>query len=490
MSPLLLRRFRAERLLREEFDALRARVLSSVRTRLRASGASIDAVDLEAAYSLAWQGLYAAVLEGEEVGNPAGWLAVVAFRRAIEESRVQGRRGGPSLDQSDDGSRPRAPLHVGVEPDLAAELDDRVRLRELFEGLRGLSERELQAATLCYLQGLTRAEAALLMGISVERMRKLMEGQGPRRPGVAGKVGALVETISQGGWCDAQGSLMRGLAFGMLDPAGERYRLAQLHREECPACRAYVLSLRGLATVLPPLPSLLHLALGAGAAGTVGASGVAGASLGAGPATGTGAGPAAGAATQSGPAIAGTLSASGAAGAGGAAGGGWLLAGGSAKLAMGCLLALTVGAGCVALSGGVAPVHPPDGRRTHLRAVGPAARTASSASPAPSGRLTSTSTGASSARLASSALTPAARASREFGPEQPLAGGTVRSGTGSGAQGVTASAVSSAFEQGAQTGSRATRSASKGSAGDGSSASAADAGANAGSHAEREFGIG
>ena len=487
MSPLLLRRFRAERLLREEFDALRVRVLSSVRTRLRASGATLEEADLEAAYSLAWQGLYAAVLEGQEVGNPAGWLAVVAFRRAIEECRVGGRRRGPSLDHptAEDDRLGDAALEPAVAPDLAAELDDRVRLRELFEGLRGhLSERELQAATLCYLQGLTRAEAALLMGISAERMRKLMEGEGPRRPGVAGKVGSLVEIISGGGWCDAQGSLMRGLAFGMLDPAGERYRLAQLHRAECPACRAYVLSLRGLATVLPPLPSLLHLAVGAGAAGAAGASGVAGASLGAGPATGTGA---AGAATQSGPAIAGTLSASGAAGAGGAAGGGWLLAGGSvsAKLAIGCLLAITVGAGCVALSGGLPSGRPPVGRGNRPRAVRALAR------PPASGRLTATSTAPAAARVAaaSSALTAAGRASREFGPEQALGGGA-RASTGSGGEGVTANAASSAFEQAAHAGSPAGRSDASRSAGEGSSASAATAGAGGATHAEREFGIG
>ena len=36
---------------------------------------------------------------------------------------------------------------------------------------------------------------------------------------------------------------MRGLALGVLDPRGERYRLAQAHRDRCPACRAYVRSL-------------------------------------------------------------------------------------------------------------------------------------------------------------------------------------------------------------------------------------------------------
>ncbi len=78
-----------------------------------------------------------------------------------------------------------------------------------------------------------------------------MEGRGPGRPGVAGKVGELLEAIRGGEWCEQQGSLMRGLAFGILDPGGERYRLARLHQRECPACRAYVLSLRGLAAVLP-----------------------------------------------------------------------------------------------------------------------------------------------------------------------------------------------------------------------------------------------
>ena len=91
------------------------------------------------------------------------------------------------------------------------------------------------------------------MGISETRMRKLMEGPGPGRPGVAGKVGELVETIRGGGWCEEQGSLMRGLAFGILDPDGERYRLALAHQRECPACRTYILSLRGLAAVLPPV---------------------------------------------------------------------------------------------------------------------------------------------------------------------------------------------------------------------------------------------
>ena len=60
------------------------------------------------------------------------------------------------------------------------------------------------------------------------------------RPGVAGKVGELLETIRAGVCCAEQASLMRGFAFGILDPEGERYALALAHQRECPACRAYV----------------------------------------------------------------------------------------------------------------------------------------------------------------------------------------------------------------------------------------------------------
>jgi DNA-directed RNA polymerase specialized sigma24 family protein len=434
MSPLTVRRYRAERLLRKEFEGLRGRVLGTVRGRLRASGVSLDASDLEACYAQAWQGLYAAMLAGEEIANPTGWLALVTFRRAIEEHRSRRRSYPTSGVGEPDGlsGRHEADEAGGtLERDFAGELDDRIRLRQVFEGLRGrLSAREQEAAALCYLQGLSRSEAAARMGISESRMRKLMEGHGAGRPGVAGKVGELVETIRGGGWCEEQGSLMRGLAFGILDPEGERYRLALAHRRECPACRAYVVSLRGLAVVLP-MPVFLPGVLGAGALAGVGAG--AGAQAGAGAGVGVGAG------AQAGPGIGGALSASGAAGAGSAAaGGGWLLAGGpvGAKLAVGCLLALGVGASCVALTtnpdrgrGGRASAH-----RRHSADAGRAgtARAAEAAGSLTPGYLLTGAVpgaahpaGAVSGRPTSTlALTSAGRASREFGPEAAFARST------------------------------------------------------------------
>jgi DNA-directed RNA polymerase specialized sigma24 family protein len=414
MSPLSLRRYRAERLLRDEFEGLRVRVLASVRGKLGTSGSSLDQGDLEACYAIAWQGLYAAVLEGQEIANPAGWLVLVTFRRAVEELRARGRvhagaTWSVSAGSRHDGDEPEMDALGAADLDLAAELDDRMRLRQLFEGLRGrLDAREREAATLCYLQGLSRSEAAEHMGVSDARMRKLMEGRGPGRPGVAGKVGALVQAIRDGDWCEEQGSLMRALAFGMLDPQGERHQLALMHHGQCPACRAYVISLRGLAAALPPV--FLPWSVGAAALARAGQAGHAGGAGGA-ASTGTGAG------LQVGRGVAGAASASGAAGAGGAAGGGWLIGAGpfGAKLAVGCLLALGVGAGCVALDTG-GRVHVPHYRRRL------AVRTHGAAVSAAIGADELAGLGGASATAATpgagkTPLTPAIRAVREFGPE-------------------------------------------------------------------------
>jgi RNA polymerase sigma factor (sigma-70 family) len=385
MSPALLRRYRAERLLRRDFERVRGQVLASVRANLGARGIVLDLGDLEVAYSQAWQGLYASLIEGQEIDNPTGWLTTVCFRRAIDEYRQRS-----SERQRLEGSV--SELEGRVEPDLAGALDDRVKLRQTFEALgQGLSAREQQAASLCYLQGLSRGQAAERMGISEARMRKLMEGHGPGRPGVAGKVDALLATVHGGGWCEQQASLMRGLAYGVHDPEGERYRLALLHLRECPACRAYVLSLRGLAAVLPPLA----LPWVPGMAGVGGALG-----------GGAGAG----------------------AGAAGAGAGGSLPLGGSlgVKLATGCLLVVGLGGGCVALIAG--PAHSGHGVfRGHDLARGPGGQPPGSA-PGPrvalarrsvprraSGR---TASHPRSARAATGAST-AGQAQRELGFERP-----------------------------------------------------------------------
>lgn len=406
VSPLSVRRYRADRLLRREFDAMRGRVLAGVRARLRATGVRLDPADLEACYSQAWHGLYTTMLEGRaEVANPEGWLALVTYRRAIDEHRSRVRTAAYAAPAGGDRAGEPTPDSHAPERDLAGELDDRARLHQLMEGLRGrLSPRERQAAALCYLQGCSRADAATRMGVSEARMRKLMDGR-PGFPGVATKVGKLLESIRAGSYCAEQSSLMRGFAFGILDPDGERYALAIVHQRECPACRAHVLSLRGLAAVLPPLP--LPLMLGAGAA------------VGAGATTGVGAG-------GTGASLGSGVGATGAAG--GAAGGGWLLAGGgvAGKFAVGCLVAVGVGAGCVALS--IAPLapHRPSHRHHAVHLAQPrdgyrALNTTPAAIPSVSAvsSVRAAASTSASAATAPHALTPAAKASREFGLEQP-----------------------------------------------------------------------
>src|ERR1700739_4387433 len=92
MSPLAVRRYRAERLLRGEFRRLQARVLRVVGRRLAGGGLALDEHDLEACYALAWQGLYEAVLQGRQIANPTGWLVLVTCRRALDEHRARAAR--------------------------------------------------------------------------------------------------------------------------------------------------------------------------------------------------------------------------------------------------------------------------------------------------------------------------------------------------------------------------------------------------------------
>ncbi len=133
MSPSTLRRYRAERLLRQEFGGLREEVLGSVRG---AAACQRGAARAGRPGSLLRGGLAGPLRRdrwrASEIANPRGGSTVVTFRRAIDEHRHarvdtvraamrQRRRGGDA----------------GREPDLAAELDDRARLRQLFEALRG-----------------------------------------------------------------------------------------------------------------------------------------------------------------------------------------------------------------------------------------------------------------------------------------------------------------------------------------------------------------
>jgi len=233
-----LRRRRAEQFLQREYVLQRDNVLRAVRGKLAREGIHLDDADLDAFYNQAWHGVYGQILEGVQVENPPGLLVRVTYCRAIDEYRkLHVARRADEVEVAEHG----------LDPDTAQHLDDEAKLRQFTEGLRDrLSRRECEAATLCYLLGLSRPEAAERLGVEPKRMEKIMDA-------VSKKVGEFVRDIEAGAWCERRGSLMRAYALGVLDPEGERHRLAREHLGACSGCRAYVRSLRGLGAALPPV---------------------------------------------------------------------------------------------------------------------------------------------------------------------------------------------------------------------------------------------
>lgn len=312
----------ANAILEREYESLRGEVVATVRGKLRSAGIQLDDSDIDAAYNQAWHALYVKLEEGQAVDNRAALLVTIAHRRAIDEHRAL------HVDRrADDDGTPDLPAPL---PDVDGRLDDERRLRSLVEGMRErLSGRELQAATLCYLHERSRPEAAEIMGLSPRRMEKVMDR-------VSKQIAEIVRDV-QGDWCRSRGSLIRAYALGVLDPEGERYRLAASHLEDCSACRRRVLALRGLAAATPPAP-MLALLLGGGVAVAGGGGAVA-----------AGGAAAGGGAVAGGGAAAGHTAAAGGAGAAGGGGaGGGAAAGGGAFGAQTIAIAV---AGVVAVGG-------------------------------------------------------------------------------------------------------------------------------------------
>ena len=243
-----------------------------MRGKLAARGLSVVQIDLEAWYNAAWHGLYVAVAEEREtVDNPCGWLVVAMERRAIDElRRMKPERYTDlpeDLEHLAEGS---------VEIDFAERLDDLDRIRQWRSGLRlRLSKRERQAAVLHFVQGLSRIETARQLGVSPRRADKIFDS-------ITTKTAGLLSAIEDGTWCESERSLMVAFAAGVLDPDGERYKVALEHVSTCPGCAAFVRRQRNVYMLLPA-PALAGVA-------TVAGGGALGAALGLAEVTSTGAG--------------------------------------------------------------------------------------------------------------------------------------------------------------------------------------------------------
>ena len=249
-------RERFEQVAAQQYEGLRPAVLTTVRGKLAADGLHPDPSDLEAAYNAAWHALYEQFLrDGTEVGNLGGWLATIAYRRAIDEIR----RSRLRLRVANTGDGPNPATDGSYEPDLDARIASREKYRQWLMSVRlRLNAREQQAVSLRVLHEHSRQQASDIMGVDIKRFDKIML--------VANKkLGGLLEAINRGDWCEDQRSLIKAYAFGLHDEDGERHALAARHVRECSACAAYVRSVRGL-SVLVPAPTLL----GGGAAGAGG----------------------------------------------------------------------------------------------------------------------------------------------------------------------------------------------------------------------------
>jgi DNA-directed RNA polymerase specialized sigma24 family protein len=248
----------AEALLADEYEGSKAEVQRTVAAKLGRDG--LAGVDLGAAYNEAWHALYLRLAADEPIDNRKAFLVTVTYRRALSERRA-------SRPERLDGEADLEGL--GVEPDIDARLDAELQLRHFIQGLRAeLDERELQAATLTYLHGLSRPEAAKVIGIAPRRMEKVMDRASKR-------IAAVIDAVRPGELCEELDSPIRAFAVGLLDEEGERYAVARDHLATCPACRRKVLVLRGLGAIAPPLPGLLTGLGGAGALAGAGAGGLA-----------------------------------------------------------------------------------------------------------------------------------------------------------------------------------------------------------------------
>lgn len=220
------------------YEALKEVVLRSVRGRLLARGVRLDWIDLEAAYNHAWHGVCQAVARGGHARNLPGLLVDVTDKRAIDIYR---QRNEALYADADVESQ-------AVEVDLAKRVDDQQKIELLVERLKDcLNDVQRRAVALCVLQGYTRAEAARILGMNEAAFGKVMDRAIKRIAGVA----AAMEPRGCGD--DEWGRALRSYALGAMSEDSPDYARVATHIRGCASCKRYVMGLRGLAVLLPPL---------------------------------------------------------------------------------------------------------------------------------------------------------------------------------------------------------------------------------------------
>jgi DNA-directed RNA polymerase specialized sigma24 family protein len=228
----------ADAIANANYEALKDRVLRSVKVKLFGNGPRLNEIDLEEAYLLGWHGLCEYIIQGNKVENLPGFLVNATYLRAIDllrETRAD-RRAEQDVD-----------AHT-TEDQVVETVDDSMKLQRLFSRMKDrLTDIEMQAVSLCVLHGLKRAEAAEILKVTERRVQKVMNS-------ATKKIGSVVDTIdSRGCGGDEWARALRAYAMGVLTDTDPDYERVIAHIEDCETCRRYVMRLRGLAAILPPI---------------------------------------------------------------------------------------------------------------------------------------------------------------------------------------------------------------------------------------------
>jgi DNA-directed RNA polymerase specialized sigma24 family protein len=232
-------REQAEAVANANYEALKEVVLRSAGRRLFVCGVRLDRADLEAAYNLAWHGVCQAIERERHPENLTGLLVDITSKRAIDIYRQ--RNESMHAEGDLEGA-------VAGRDDLVERVDDQQKIELLVERLKDrLNDAQRKAVTLCILQGYTRPEAARILGVEEAAFGRVMDR-------AIKQIAAVVATIDTRGCGDGEWArALRAFAVGAMNEDSPDFRRVAEHVRDCATCERYVMGLRGLAALLPPV---------------------------------------------------------------------------------------------------------------------------------------------------------------------------------------------------------------------------------------------
>jgi RNA polymerase sigma factor (sigma-70 family) len=231
-------------------EVYRARMVPLVE-RIRAWFPTLQGIE-EDLYQAAWASLLAKSRQIEDVEK---YLEAAVFNAGLMELRRQRRHPIVSLSGArfKNGAGGRGAWQQGVdalvdptEPLPEEQVESREDARLLGELLEELTPLQRKIIKLRWGAGISRREAAALLGISERSVKREMLKAVPI-------IARNAELARAEKWCEQQQRLVVAFCLGLVGPA--RAVKARKHLERCSTCREVALAvrdrLRGLAAALP-----------------------------------------------------------------------------------------------------------------------------------------------------------------------------------------------------------------------------------------------